>query len=88
MVIILNVLLLALIALGVVSVIYYRRQLKHCSARESDVCYTIHCPVDNPKSPPCYGFAKRREVDSKGKERFYCSNAPSSSVNSEGKPVK
>lgn len=80
----LNLLLLALIVVGIVSVIYYHHQPKRCSERESDSCYTIHCPVDEPKSGPCFGFATRQEIDSKGTER---SNAPSFSMNIEGKPI-
>lgn len=83
-----NVVLLSLIITAVVATVYFRKQLNSCSERESDYCYTIQCPADNPKTGPCFGFAIRKQKDSKGSETYYCSNNPSVSVDADGKPVK
>lgn len=84
----LNIVLLCMIILSLVVVIYYRHLLKQCSNRESDYCYTIQCPVDDPKASPCFGFATRKEINKKGETEFYCSNNPTSAVDAKGKPIK
>ncbi len=84
----LNVILLSVIIAAIVGSVYYRREVMKCSTRESDYCYTIHCPVDDPKAGPCFGFATRKHVDTKGSTVYYCSNAPGVAVDAKGSPAK
>lgn len=85
----LNLVLLVMIIMIGVGIYHYRSQLKNCSERESDSCYSIHCPLDDPRAAPCFGFAIRKVTNAKDKiDRFFCSNNPLIAVDSAGKPIK
>lgn len=84
----LNVVLLVIIITSVVGIIHYRSEFKKCTEKESDYCYTIHCPVDDTKSGPCFGFAIRKQHDKSGQDIYFCSNDPTTAVDSKGQPVK
>lgn len=79
-----NAVLLAFLVAMSVQIYLFRRSFNNCTQRESDYCYTIHCPVDNPKQGPCFGFASRKLEDG----NYYCSTSPRVKVDKDGKPVK
>lgn len=82
--VVLNVVLLVSIVFLIYGSYKFRSELMKCSSKESDYCYTVHCPVDNPSSAPCFGFAMRKGL----KGEFYCSNNSSEAVDASGKPIK
>ena len=83
-----NVILIALIVVMIVGIVFYRQQLDSCSSKQSDVCYTIHCPSDDPKEGPCFGFASRKVEQHDGDSWYHCSNKPDIAVDVKGEPIK
>lgn len=82
--IIVNVILLLIIIVLVIMGVMYNNNLHHCETQPSTFCYTIHCPCDGDAPPaPCFGYAKR----SAGSGKWYCSNAPLTIVDDQGKAV-
>lgn len=81
--IVVNLILIATICIMVYFILYYRKQAIKCANSEREVCYTIHCPVDDAKQGPCFGFAIRKGEG----DGFYCSNKPSVLVDKNGKPI-
>ncbi len=85
---VLNLLVMSLIVTACVAIFYYRQHLNKCKERESDYCYTIHCPVDDTKSGPCFGFAVKKDTSNKdGKVSYFCSNMPDVAVDVNGKLI-
>ena len=84
--VVINIILLVLLITMVVGIVYYRNESVKCSNKQSDYCYTIHCPVDDAKTGPRFGFAMRK--GNKGeKEGYYCSNNPDVLVDEKGRAI-
>lgn len=81
--IIIDVAALLLLAFFVLLYFAYDRDLTRCKEMPSTFCYTISCPCDDPKQGPCFGYAKRPSGDG----NWYCSSAPYTKVNDDGKKV-
>lgn len=84
--IIINVTLGIIIIVLVILAIMYSNNLKHCETQPSSFCYTIHCPCPEgttDSEPPCFGYAKRPA----GNGHWYCSNAPLTIVDNNGKAI-
>lgn len=71
------IIIIVLVIYGLIS----NNQLNACQKGYSEFCYTIHCPCNDPKQAPCFGYA---QAPGPRPGTWYCSNAPSTAVNNDG----
>lgn len=85
--IIINIVMVLIIITLIVMGSIYSSNLSTCEQQQSNFCYAIQCPCDpvsgNNPAPPCFGYAKM----DLGNNRYRCSNAPQSIVDSDGNAV-
>lgn len=81
--IIINVVMAVVIIVLIVLAVIYSNSLKKCENKQSPFCYSIHCPCDDGKVGPCFGYAKMPL----GPGKWACSNAPLTTVNDKGEII-
>jgi hypothetical protein len=78
------VIMLIVIILLVITGFSYRTELTQCQTQQNSSCFQIHCPCDN-NTGPCLGYTKRPGPVT---GQWYCSNAPLTLVDNNGKQIQ
>lgn len=86
--IVINVIMVLVIISLIVVGLNFSTELNTCETKESQFCYTIHCPCDaapgTQPGPPCFGYTK---MPAGNAGQWYCSNAPLTVVDDNGNVV-
>jgi len=76
-------LMIVLIIILLTFSVHLTSQLAVCTNSQSPFCLTVSCPC-NTNAAPCFGYSQR---NGPREGTWYCSNAPDTLVDAQGKPV-
>lgn len=82
--IVINIIMVILIAITAIFGFSYNSELRTCETKQSTFCHVIQCQCDDQSQAPCFGYAKQ-PAEKEG--QWYCSNAPRTAVDDNGKIV-